>query len=93
MACIYAAKYATHVSGTPASLNHVFEALHHSKLSQRTRDSLPSVGRVVCTVRNVNWLLRYWREASVVPDPLQQEAGVPTYGYVKRRGVVCYTVE
>jgi hypothetical protein len=93
VACIYAAKYATHVSGTPASLNHVFEALHHSKLSQRTRDSLPSVGRVVCTVRNVNWLLRYWREASVVPDPLQQEAGVPTYGYVKRRGVVCYTVE
>ena len=50
VACLYATKYATHIKAPPASLHHVFETLHHSKLSQRTRDTLPSVGRVVCTV-------------------------------------------
>ena len=93
VACIYAIKYATHVKAPPSSLHHVFEALQHSKLSQRTRDSLPSVARVVCTVRNVNWLLKYWREPTNVPSPLEQEGGVPTFGFVKRRGVVGYSVE
>ena len=93
VACIYATKYATHVKAPPSSLHHVFETLHHSKLSQRTRDSLPSVARVVCTVHNENWLLKYWREPTNVPSPLQQEAGVPTFGFVKRKGVVAYSVE
>ena len=93
VACLYATKYATHVKAAPSSLHHVFETLHHSKLSQRTRDSLPSVARVVCTVRNVNWLLKYWREPTNVPSPLFQEAGVPTYGFVKRGGVVAYAAE
>ena len=93
VACIYATKYATHIKAPPASLHHVFETLHHSKLSQRTRDSLPSVGRIVCTVRNVNWLLKYWREPTCVPSPLSQEAGVPTFGFVKRKGVVAYSFE
>ena len=93
VARIYAIKFATHIKTPPPSLHHVFETLHHSKLSQRTLDSLPSVGRVVCTVRNVNWLLKYWREPSNVPSPLLQEAGVPTYGFIKRKGVVAYSAE
>jgi hypothetical protein len=91
VACLYSTKYATHIRAPPASLHHVFEALHHSKLSQRTRDTLPSVGRVVCTVRNVNWLLKYWRDATCVPSPLLQEGGVPTFGFLKRNGVVAYS--
>jgi hypothetical protein len=93
VARIYATKYATHVKAPPTSLHHVFEALHHSKLSQRTRDSLPSVPRVACTVRNVNWLLRYWRVPACVPSPLEQADGVATFGFVKRKGVVAYSVE
>ena len=93
VARIYATKYATHVKAPPTSLHHVFEALHHSKLSQRTRDSLPSVPRVACTVRNVNWLLRYWRMPACVPSPLEQADGVATFGFVKRKGVVAYSAE
>ena len=95
VACMYAIKYATHVKAikTPTSLHQITEALQRSKLSQRTRDSLPSVGRVLCTVRNVNWLLKYWREPTCVPSPLQQEEGVATFGFVKRKGVVAYSSE
>lgn len=93
VARIYACKYATHVKAPPTTLHHVFEALHHSKLSQRTRDSLPSVSRVACTVRNVNWLLRYWRTPTCVPSPLQQDDGVATFGFVKRKGVVAYSAD
>ena len=93
VARIYACKYATHVKAPPTTLHHVFEALHHSKLSQRTRDSLPSVPRVACTVRNANWLLRYWRTPTCVPNPLQQDEGVATFGFVKRKGVVAYSAD
>jgi hypothetical protein len=93
VACIYASKFATHVKTHPASLHHVFETLHHSKLSQRTRDSLPTVPRIACTIRNVNWLIKYWREPTNVPSPLLQEGGVATFGFVKRKGVVAYSSE
>jgi hypothetical protein len=90
---VYAIKYASHIKTPPTSLHEVLAALHHSKLSQRTRDSLPSAGRMACTVRNVNWLIKYWREPTCVPSPLLQEGGVATYGFVKRKGVVCYASE
>jgi hypothetical protein len=91
VACIYASKYASHVKTPPTSLRHVFETLHQSKLSQRTRDSLPSVQRILCTIRNVNWLIKYWREPSLVPSPLLQEEGVAKFGFVKHNGVVGYS--
>ena len=93
VAALYAAKYATHVRSVPPTLHHVLETLHGAKLSQRTRDSLPSAERMVCTVRNVNWLLLYWREPLLVPDPLTVESGVAKFGYVKRRGCVAYSAE
>lgn len=93
VSCIYAIKYASHVKAPPASLHLVLQTLHHSKLSQRTRDSLPSVPRVACTLRNVNWLLKYWREPTSVPSPLLTEEGRATFGFVKRRGVVAYSAE
>ena len=93
VACIYASKYATHVKTPSTSLQGVFETLHRSKLSQRTRDSLPSVPRIVCTIRNVNWLLKYWREPTNAPSPLFQEGGVAKFGFVKRNGIVGYSAE
>ena len=93
VAAVYAAKYATHVKAPPFSLHSVLEILHGSKLSQRTRDSLPSVARIACTVRNVNWLILYWRQPLLAPNPLTSEAGVPKFGYVKQRGCVAYAAE
>ena len=58
-------------------LEATLEALQRSKLAQRIKDSLPSVGRVQCTVRNANWLLAYWsRDDGETPDPIQ-----PAYGF------------
>jgi hypothetical protein len=93
VACIYSAKYASHVKTPHCTLSAVLDTLHRSKLSQRTRDSLPSAQRIACTVRNVNWLIRYWREPACVPSPLLQDGGVATFGFVKRRGVVAYACE
>ena len=90
VAAVYANKYSAHVKASP-SLQHVLLALRASKLSERTRDSLPDVPRVKCTVRNINWLIRYWRDPALVPDPLACEEGLATFGYVRRRGVVEYS--
>ena len=93
VACIYASKFANHIKTPSVSLQTVFDALQRSKLSQRTRDSLPSISRINCTIRNVNWLLKYWREPTNVPNPLLQEDGVATFGFVKRNGLVGYSGE
>jgi hypothetical protein len=93
VACIYSIKYASHVKSPHSTLSAVLDTLRHSKLSQRTRDSLPSTQRIACTVRNANWLIKYWREPACVPSPLLQDGGVATFGFVKRKGVVCYACE
>jgi hypothetical protein len=93
VAGLYSAKYATHIRAPPPTLHHALQTLRECKLSQRTKDSLPSADRVACTVRNVNWLLLYWRQPLLVPDPLTTEAGVPRFGYVKRKGCVAYSAE
>ena len=93
VACIYSSKFATHIKSPCSSLQGIFDTLHGSKLSQRTRDSLPSVLRISCTIRNVNWLIKYWREPTNVPSPLLQEGGVATFGFVKHNGVVSYSSE
>jgi hypothetical protein len=89
VATIYASKFANHVK-SPLMLEHVLEALHRSKLSQRTKESLPSVERIICTIKNVNWLLKYWREPTNTPTPFLEEEGVAIFGFVKKRGLVGY---
>jgi hypothetical protein len=52
------------------------------RLSEKTRARLPSADTLRCTVRNVNWLLRYWQFADY-PDPVQ-----PEFGFARdKRGV------
>jgi hypothetical protein len=76
---IYSEKFPRHAPDQ-GSLHLVLDALHKSKLSGKTRDRLPAPETVLCTVKNVNWLLRYWRELSP-PDPVQ-----PEFGFCRARG-------
>ena len=79
MSRIYHEKFSRHAPDA-SSLDLVLEALQHSKLSGKTKERLPSAETVLCTVKNVNWLLRYWRELSP-PDPVQAE-----FGFCRARG-------
>jgi hypothetical protein len=66
-------------AGAGGSLELALTALQGSKLAQRTKDSLPTVRRVRCTVRNANWVLAYWgrgEDEGPTPDPVQ-----PRYGF------------
>lgn len=90
VAGIYAAKFGVHVTMSKASSNFnlgsVLTSLRTSKLSQRTKESFPSVAQIECTVRNVNWLLHYWTHAEGAPCPVD-----PQYGFVRNaKGLVTF---
>jgi len=73
---IYHMKFQNHTK-TRLGLATVLADLHASKLSTKTKSTLPDVSRVTCTVRNANWVLQYWRcDEGACPDPLQ-----PIFGY------------
>ena len=74
---IYHCKFPRHAPD--CALDGVLVALRDSKLSEKTKARLPSAETVLCTLQNVNWLLRYWHELSP-PDPVQ-----PEFGYVRVR--------
>lgn len=71
----YHKKFERHSS--PGSIAAVLETLKRSKLAERTKESLPTRERLVCTAQNANWLLCYWLEFGF-PDPAQER-----FGYVK----------
>jgi hypothetical protein len=81
VALIYKTKFQKHVKGSGMSLESVLLEIQASGISQRTRDSMPSVGRMACTVRNANWVLAYWTCQNPPPDPLQ-----PAYGFMLVKG-------
>jgi hypothetical protein len=74
VALLYRIKFQKHAGGATGDLPAVLGALQRSALSARVRDSLPSPARVVCTVRNANWVLAYWT-CEPAPDPIQPEYG------------------
>ena len=90
VAGIYAQKFHSHLKSRPVNLEAALCTLRASKLSERTVTSLPSSAQIRCTVRNVNWILRYWREPETVPSPSTNEGGVATYGFVKHKGLTAY---
>ena len=62
VAGIYLNVYNKHTNGVPSNLRAILSALSNSsKLSERTKKLLPSYERVAVSVRNVNWVLYYWR--------------------------------
>jgi hypothetical protein len=70
---IYFNKFERHA--TSGTLDAVMTSIARAdKLSVKTRERLPSREVLDCTVRNVNWLLCYWRHADF-PDPVQPEFG------------------
>jgi hypothetical protein len=79
VALLYRTKFPKQAGMGRLSMEVTLEALRGSKLAQRTKDSLPSLGRVRCTVRNANWVLAYWgrgEDEGPTPDPVQ-----PRYGF------------
>jgi len=80
---IYHKKFPNH--SADCGLGGVLGSLMQSKLSEKTKARLPSPEVLHCTVRNINWLLRYWRELCP-PNPLQ-----PEFGYCRlRTGAVVF---
>jgi hypothetical protein len=83
VALLYKTKFPKHARAT--SLCEVLAELQDAPLSARVKDTLPHHERVVCTIRNTNWILSYWT-CEPAPDPIQpmfgfrlQAAGAPEY--------------
>lgn len=70
IAHLYSQKFSNHVPAGVDTLSGVLHAIGGSKLSEKTKDQLPSVARADTTVRNANWVLRYWECRQPVPSPL-----------------------
>jgi hypothetical protein len=80
VAHIYRTKFCKHTKAcSEGSIVAVLSQLKgDSKLGARIKASFPGPERVVCTVRNVNWILQYWgwtRDDPLPPDPVQAEYG------------------
>jgi hypothetical protein len=83
---IYSLKFGKHcmVGRDGHSYSDVVRQIRASKLSQRTKDAIPSHEVINCNARNINWLLAYWTLHSY-PDPVQ-----PMYGFARRGGSICH---
>ena len=79
---IYHLKFAKHSQA--GGFADVRRQISSSRLSERTKESLPSEQVLRCNARNINWLLSYWRE-SQYPDPIQA-----LYGFARRSGKICH---
>ena len=76
---IYALNYNKHVNkaAVPFTLKGVLDSLHVSRLSDGTKSKLPTIERMLMTLRNLNWVIQYWSmENGLVETPLDG-----TYGY------------
>lgn len=83
VAYIYYLKYQKHCENKQG-FEKILGELKGSKLAESTKQSLPSSQRILCTIKNVNWILAYWT-CEPYPDPIQSE-----YGFKLKNGVPCY---
>lgn len=65
VAALYALKFCNHVpppggAAGGSTLQSVIGAIRRSRLSDKTKSQIPDFARVEATVRNSNWVLRYW---------------------------------
>jgi hypothetical protein len=72
VAALYRLKFQRHV--TASDMEGVLADLQRSSIAQRTKATLPTIERIVCTVRNANWVLAYWT-CEPAPDPIQHAFG------------------
>lgn len=83
VARIYHIKFAKHTYG--GGFAAVSQQIAGSALSDKTKHSIPTEREVLCTAKNINWLIAYW-SAGTYPDPLQ-----PMYGFTRRgNGQICH---
>ena len=85
VARIYRSKFPKQVTAdSEGSLEAVLAQLQSTtsagrKLAPRVKGSLPTLERIVCSIRNANWVLKYWGwsndEPHPPPDPVQSEYG------------------
>jgi hypothetical protein len=75
VALLYKTKFPKHARPSTSSLEGVLSDLQASGIGARIKESLPSVERIACTIRNANWVLAYWT-CEPAPDPIQ-----PAYGF------------
>ena len=82
IAKLYALNYKKHVPGAltfSPSLETVLKGLQKSKLSDGTKQKLPSMERMHVTLRNVKWVIRYWEmENGAMETPEDGQ-----YGFVR----------
>jgi hypothetical protein len=87
---LYSNVYDRHLKhSTEDDLTSVLSCLSTSKLSERTKARLPSVERVIATLRNLLWVVTYWSTENGVPEtPLDG-----TYGFARHpeTGDVCFS--
>lgn len=72
VAALYRLKFQRHV--TSPDMQGVLADLQRSSIAQRTKATLPTLERVICTIRNANWVLAYWT-CEPAPDPIQHAFG------------------
>lgn len=86
IARLYRNKFEKHAIGN--NLDTVLQSLQGSKLGDRIKKQLPSAARVVVTIRNINWVLKYWECIQPLKAPVpscvaeQETADVWLYDYV-----------
>ena len=57
-------------------LQDVMRQLQSSKLSPTTKSRLPTLEQVLCTLKNIQWVIRYWEMVNgAVDTPLEGENG------------------
>ena len=83
LALIYHTKFEKHTDSR-RGMSKVLEELGQSKISERTKASLPGLPRLDTTVRNANWVLQYWT-CQPFPDPVGDQ-----FGFVKVKGATRY---
>jgi hypothetical protein len=84
IARLYAQSFTKHVMCSaffPPNLELVLQSLQKSRLSEGTKQKLPSAERMRTTLQNIGWVIKYWTmENGDVETP---EDGA--YGYVRNR--------
>jgi hypothetical protein len=57
---LYALSFKKHIPSFYGPLESILESLQRSRLSDGTKQKLPSMERMTVTLRNVAWVIRYW---------------------------------
>ena len=75
VALLYHEKFSKHASSRK-DIAAVINEIKRSSLGDRIKSTIPTAERIDTTVKNVNWVLKYWGDPATVPNPINE-----TFGY------------